>query len=75
MKKWSRSDFNDMNGRYHVRKSDLEVILMIRMAISCTIKRLRSHFNDTNRRYDVQKSDLEVVLTIRTDDTTYEKVV
>ena len=75
-KKRSRSHFNDTNGRYDVRKSDLEVILDDhKPKIRRTKKRSRSHFNDTNGRYDVRKSDLEVILMIRTEDKTYEKAI
>ena len=58
--------------RYDVRKSDLEVILMIRTE-DTTKNRSRSHFSDTNGRYDVRKSDLEVILVLRTEDTMSER--
>ena len=65
-----------MNRRYNVRKSDLEVILVIRTdRYRRPKKRPRSHFNDTNGRYDIRKSDLEVILVLRTEDTTSENAI
>ena len=50
MEEQLRSNFNDTNGRYDVRKNDLEVILMIRTG---------------NTTYHIRKSDLEDILMIR----------
>ena len=48
-KKLSGSHFNDTNGRYNIRKSDVEVISMIRTEYDIQKSRIyRSHFYDTN---------------------------